>query len=173
MDRFSGQIVLAVIIGVIVGFALGVVWQNSISSEGKENLEETQEQGVTEEQNESTSDSVVSEETRAGFGSVEVSNQSAGKVVQVENVSIDGTGWVAIREVGLDGELQNILGAVYIESGVHENLPVPLLRRTEEGNNYAVVLFSDDGDHIFNHTSDAMLENDGNLILATFNTQSQ
>lgn len=81
-------------------------------------------------------------------GSVSVSHQSAGNTVVVESVTVPPPGvWVAVREV-VDDELGNVLGAVRV-SGPKSGVSVPLLRATEPGRSYAVQLYRDDGNGVF------------------------
>ena len=81
-------------------------------------------------------------------GSVSVSNQSSGDTVVVESVTVPPPGvWVAVREVNA-GDLGNVLGAARV-NGPRSNIEIPLLRSTESGRPYAVQLYRDDGNGIF------------------------
>jgi hypothetical protein len=81
-------------------------------------------------------------------GSVSVSNQSSGDTVIVESVTVPPPGvWVAVREVNA-GDLGNVLGAARV-NGPRSNIEIPLLRATESGRPYAVQLYRDDGNGIF------------------------
>jgi hypothetical protein len=87
-------------------------------------------------------------------GAVSVSDQKAGMTVLVESVTVPPPGvWVAVREVTASG-LGNILGAA-LAKGPRSSFPVPLLRATEPGNAYAVELYRDDGDGLFDPNSDS------------------
>ena len=77
-----------------------------------------------------------------------VISQAAGSEVVVDTIQVPITGvWVAVRE--LEGEvLGNVLGAARI-SGTHTAFSVPLLRATEPGRTYAIELYRDDNDGVF------------------------
>jgi hypothetical protein len=55
--------------------------------------------------------------------------------------------WVAVRELSA-GELGNVLGAVRV-GGPRSNVSIPLLRATEAGHQYAVELYRDDNNGVF------------------------
>lgn len=101
---------------------------------------------------ESAGDAVVVQPTTAANGeALVVSNQSAGNTVLVTSAVVNAPSWITVREEGW------ILGAARIEeSGT--NIVVPLLRGTEAGNNYEVVIYVDNGDRQFDHLSDVLVE---------------
>lgn len=81
-------------------------------------------------------------------GAVSVAKQSSGDTVVVESVTVPPPGvWVTVREV-IGGDLGNVLGAVRI-SGPMSGVDVPLLRATVPGRTYAVELYRDDGNGVF------------------------
>ena len=81
-------------------------------------------------------------------GSVSVANQPAGDAVIIESVTVPPPGvWVAVREI-VDDELGNVLGAVRV-SGPKSRVSVPLLRATGPGRSYAVQLYRDDANGVF------------------------
>lgn len=81
-------------------------------------------------------------------GAVAVSNQPAGNSVAIDSLTVPAPGaWVAVREVN-GTDLGNVLGAVRI-GGPRSNFSIPLLRATEPGQRYAVVLYRDDGSGVF------------------------
>ena len=83
-----------------------------------------------------------------GSGSVSVAHQPAGDTVVVESVTVPPPGvWVAVHEVK-DNDLGNVLGAVRV-SGPKSSVSVPLLRATEPGRSYAVQLYRDDRNGVF------------------------
>jgi len=164
-NNLSGVVILSLVIGLIVGFALGVLWQNSAQQTddskdtvqlGDVSIDETVE-AVVEEQKQTFKTTV------SGSGSIAVDDQGAGSSVVVARIEMNQIGWVAIRE-DVNGQLGNILGAVLVTEGVHENIQVPLLRDTQKEKTYRAVLFGDNGDKLFNHTVDSMLEMNGTVI---------
>ncbi len=87
--------------------------------------------------------------------SLSIAPQSAGARVLVESVTVPPPGvWVAVREVS-GKDLGNVLGAQKV-NGPRTNVSVPLLRSTEAGNRYAVEVYRDDGDGIFNAATDSV-----------------
>jgi len=79
---------------------------------------------------------------------VSVVDQPSGDSVAVESVTVPPPGvWVAVREVN-GSDLGNVLGAARV-SGPRSSVAVPLLRATEPGRRYAVELYRDDGNDVF------------------------
>ena len=88
-------------------------------------------------------------------GAVSVVDQPAGSTAIVESVTVPPPGvWVAVRET--DGnELGNVLGAIRV-NGPQSAVSIPLLRPTEPGLSYAVELYRDDGNDVFDLASDSV-----------------
>ncbi|TSC71090.1 MAG: hypothetical protein G01um101449_158 [Parcubacteria group bacterium Gr01-1014_49] len=104
-------------------------------------------------------------------GSVAVHNQPSGDTVIVESVTVAPPGvWVAVREVVGD-ELGNVLGAARI-NGPRSNVPVSLLRATEPGHSYAVQLYRDDGNGVFDVAANSVYVDfdTGARVVAYFST---
>jgi hypothetical protein len=174
-SNFSGPVVLAIVIGLIIGFTAGVVWINSFDKEVEEKVNEKID-SIEEENNESPFLNDVSNtearnafvlQTASGVGSVVVSDQVEGDTVTVSSVSIGEDGWIAVRDAR-DNGLGNILGATYVTEGDYVNKEVKLLRNTESGELYEVILFSDNGDREFNHLVDAVIQKDDVTIADQF-----
>ena len=88
-------------------------------------------------------------------GAVSVVDQPAGATVVVESVTVPPPGvWVSVRETDGD-QLGNVLGAVRV-NGPRTAVSVPLLRPTEPGLSYAVELYRDDGNDVFDLSSDSV-----------------
>ena len=101
------------------------------------------------------SSATTSEPIVAASGAVSVYNQPAGDTVAIGSVTVPPPGvWVAVRETK-DGNLGNVLGAARV-AGPRTNVSVPLLRATEPGNIYAVELYRDSGDNVFNLVSESV-----------------
>lgn len=162
VSNLSGSVVLSIVLGLIVGFALGVLWQNSAVSENSNEEEVTLgDINLSEEFESFTELEVVS-----GSGSISVKDQKDGDFVLVSKIDIENDGWVAVREDS-DNGFGNILGALFVEAGSHSDVQVPLLRGTEAGNKYYVVLFADNGDRLFNHTVDPIIQKDGEVVVSS------
>ncbi len=108
-------------------------------------------------------------DTLGAKNAVTVLDQTPGKVVTVQSITIEREGWVAIHE-DREGKPGNILGARKIGAGTTKDFAVPLLRETLEGHtNYVMLHGEDDGDPGFNYKADAPLKDaDGNPVMATF-----
>lgn len=96
-----------------------------------------------------------------------INNQAAGARVTVSNITVAKDSWVAVRD-SLDGAIGNILGAVMVSAGTHENVNVPLMRATVKGSNYFLVVYEDDGDHVFDYKKDRMLEQNSQVRVVPF-----
>ena len=107
----------------------------------------------------------VSKDMEIGNGDISVSDQSAGdKVVLDSAVFPSDEGWIGVRDYQ-NGDLGNILGVARFSK--EQNLipsEVSLLRTTIAGNTYAVVFFTENGDHDFNLADDRQLDS----VVATF-----
>jgi len=88
------------------------------------------------------------ENTVQKSGAVSVADQSSGMTVVVESVTVPPPGvWVAVHEVSGD-DLGNVLGAARVK-GPRTQVIVSLLRATEPGRRYAVQLYRDDNNDVF------------------------
>ncbi|MDP2593656.1 MAG: hypothetical protein Q8P52_03345 [bacterium] len=97
-----------------------------------------------------------------------VSNQTFGTSVMVDSVLLQAPGWVTVREDS-NGTPGNILGARWLPAGSFTDVEVKLLRGTESGNKYYVVIYTDNGNKIFEHKVDTLLLNsDKQIVGATF-----
>ena len=100
-----------------------------------------------------------------------VGNQSAGDTVFVESVGVPPPGvWIAVREVN-GNNLGNVLGAARVNSP-RTAVSVSLLRATEPGRSYAVELYRDDNDGVFDPSANSVYVDfdTGARIVAYFTT---
>jgi len=123
-------------------------------------------------QDNKTDDTVLNPSSNVGGSqsvaySVRSQNQAAGSRVTIPFVSMQNGGWVAIREDN-SGEMGNILGAQKLSTGVHTNVTVDLLRDTESGRVYHVVVYEEDGDGVFDQRADTLVAVNGQYIDSTF-----
>ncbi|HUY62838.1 MAG TPA: hypothetical protein VMV50_03600 [Candidatus Paceibacterota bacterium] len=109
--------------------------------------------------------------TTTQSSAVSVADQPAGGTVAVESVTVPPPGvWVAVREV--DGTtLGNVLGAARV-GGPRTNVTVSLLRDTAPGREYAVELYRDDGNGVFDLSQDSVYVdfNTGEPVIVYFAT---
>lgn len=161
-EGYNKKIIIAMIMGIIIGFGSFWLWDkgrdSALDSKNADN-----EEVVDDIDNEGT--------IGVSTNIIEVSDQLAGSMVNIDKVVLDELGWVAIHD-DESGELGKILGAQKFSKG--ENIGVvELLRNTVAGNTYHVVLRSDDGVEGFSSTGDAILTDSlGNIILSSFKALS-
>lgn len=160
-----------VIIGVLVAFLVGL-WAGFLLG-GRGAAPETMDMSNTTMATTSESTqvqkpaSISNPEATAGNDSVVVSDQSAGDSVAVQSVTLSQKGWVAIRDA--DGKT---LGAALFPAGTSTDVSVPLLRATEAGQRYQVLLYYDDGNHDFDLKTETLVVNpDGSVAGTNFSTQ--
>jgi len=99
-----------------------------------------------------------------------VIDQNAGATVSVARVEMSVAGWAVVHEVE-NGHVLNALGATRLDSGAHSDVQVELLRGTEPGGRYAVILYSDNGDKQFEvHADLPVIDTAGNPVMQSFRT---
>jgi len=99
--------------------------------------------------------------------SVSVANQPAGSMVAVSSVTFTETGWIAVRDSG-----GWTLGAGRFDAGTYENVAVKLLRATEAGERYQILLYHDDGDQQFDLKKESLVtHSDGTVAGVMFTAQ--
>lgn len=164
--------VIAFIAGLLIGGLL--VWIFGGSSDMEPTPDTSDVSSISTEQDSSSEDDTASSETSSsdtgdmdsensssdaemqqGDGSLTVSNQSAGTTVALSGaVFPTDEGWIGVREYS-NQQMGSILGvARYSKNEGLVPEAIELLRGTEAGNMYAVVFFSENGDHEFNLATD-------------------
>lgn len=87
--------------------------------------------------------------------SVMVDDQPAGDSVRVVEARLSRVSWIAVRDD------MRIYGAARVHppegGGIVSDVTVPLLRNTEAGATYKVVVYADDGDNAFDFEKDALV----------------
>jgi len=96
-----------------------------------------------------------------------VTDQMVGNTVMVDEAQSDTSTWLAVRENNGD-LLGRILGAHRMDSGSVTGMPIDLLRPTTANLMYAVVMYKDDGDGVFDNKLDTLIEESGVPIMARF-----
>ena len=193
----KGQLktIVLLLIGFIVGFAMHAFTSSEetvVSDDLKDAKEGLIDEGVLTDENSDVSDETSSSEedkevieviqededgstvfnatpnnSSNGGYSFSVADQSAGGVVYVSQLVFTEESWIAVREDN-NGELGNVLGAHRYSAGKH-NGSIELLRNTEPGKTYYVVIYVDDGDKKFDHKKDVLLvDNLGDVTAAIF-----
>lgn len=123
--------------------------------------------GMTSTESGSTSTGTLSSlpaTVTVGGEALTVADQPAGSFVTVASVTLPQDGWVAIR----DGDGRT-LGAAWFAAGAHSAVQVPLLRDTTSGETYQALIYSDNGDKVFDlHTDKLVTNSDGSVAGASF-----
>ncbi len=105
----------------------------------------------------------VTETVAKGAGSISVADQDAGAVVTLGafTMPVDNA-WIVVHELNAGGTLGNALGASrYSKTEGLIPKTVELLRSTEAGKTYHVVLYSENGDRVFDLKEDALITTEG------------
>ena len=150
------------IAGVALILVLGIANERDIRYIGvQHNTEDTQQNKIDE----SVADHAAG--MRAGLAVVD---QASGMSVQVGNVEFAVPGWVVVHETE-GGHVLNALGAARLDAGSYTGVIVELLRTTEPGGSYAVILYSDNGNKEFEIRGDLpIIDIEGNPVMKTFHT---
>lgn len=134
---------IAVVLGIIVGDIIGV----SLARPQKEVF--------------------IGDDATSSPYMVLVTDQMAGGSVLVEEAQSDVSTWLAVREN--NGELLGrILGARRMDAGEVSGLNIELLRPTTANLMYAIVMYRDDGDGLFDNKLDTLIEEEGFPVMAQF-----
>lgn len=158
-ERGMAPISIAFLLGVIAGAGVyGVLLDKGIVGE----------RSVKQETNSSVNKQAVGKETtktpevKAPLTilvaeddvSLVIVDQPADTRVVVSMIILKRSGWIAVHDLNADDSFGKILGARHFEEGQSFAQTVALLRATEEGKRYALVLHADDGDAKFDHTTE-------------------
>ncbi|MBI2048425.1 MAG: hypothetical protein HYT30_00660 [Parcubacteria group bacterium] len=145
--------------GVFLLFVLGVATERDIRYIG------TSAPRANTEIDESAADHV------AGMkAALMVGDQESGSTVRVVSAEFAVPGWIVVHETQ-GGHVLNALGAARVDSGIHTDAVVELLRGTEPGGSYAVILYSDNGNKEFEIRGDLpIIDTEGNPVMKTFRT---
>lgn len=158
--------IVAFVVGLLIGGML--VWAFSgpsteaptnteieVTEEAPADTNETESNTVSE-----TGDQTVEQQTLpVGDGDIVVNNQPAGTSVTLERATYPvSEGWIGVREFNNE-QLGFILGVVrFSESQGLVPEEIILQRSTTPGRDYAVVIFTEDGDFDFNLGTDMQID---------------
>lgn len=149
--------------GVLVLFVIGIVTERDIRYMGNRTAADTVEQDGA------ATDEEVGQITGMA-AALAVRDQSAGATTTVEQVEMSVPGWAVVHEIE-GGHVLNALGATRLDAGKHENVSVELLRATEPGGSYAVILYTDNGNKEFEIRGDLpVIDISGNPVMKSFRT---
>lgn len=171
---------VAFVVGLLIGGML--VWAFSGPTAS---APEARDNNDTEEENEAMTDEGTSESgamteegtnenteptptLQVGKGEVVVPDQTASMSIKLESATYPvSEGWIGVREYNND-QLGYILGVVrFSESQGLVPSEIILQRSTTSGHQYAVVIFTEDGDFDFNLAGDVQID----TIFDTFTAQ--
>lgn len=173
MKNTRNNAVVAGVVGLILGLVLGWIVGNFGAGKSSVKNQNTGEPPMNAS-GIKLSDALFANPlaSRESQSAILVLDQGMGSVATVASVETDVAAWVVVREDN-NGFVGNILGASRIDAGDSNNIVVELLRPTETGKTYHVVLFQDNGDKVFDHKVDLPLTSNGVLISKSFKTYSQ
>lgn len=99
---------------------------------------------------------------------IQIQTQKAGKTVFINTVVFTKDGWVAVHTQ--KGKfIGKALGVRYEKSGTQNNISIPLLYPTIKGRTYWIVLYTDNGDGLFNPSDDTVVRSiKGEPIINSF-----
>jgi hypothetical protein len=163
--------IVAFVVGLLIGGML--VWAFSGPSTEAPTMtdpsDEAAEETAADDESEAESDTAAETDTpeaptetpalSVGDGDIVVNNQPAGTSIALERATYPvSEGWVGVREFNNE-QLGFILGVVrFSESKGLVPQEIILQRPTTPGRNYAVVVFTEDGDFDFNLANDAQID---------------
>ena len=154
---FKGPVIVALVVGLIAGFALGTY---TAPRGAQKILDKDSESEVAA----TTSSSGM---TSNGEVSFQVVDQPAGSEVFVSDLKLDKSAWVTVRKYEA-GKLGYALGAYRLPAGTYEAESVDLIQPMDAGKTYAVTVLYDDGDKMFDADKDVVAEKDGLPLVSTF-----
>ena len=157
MDKRYLLAVAALIVGLVAGFLVGRASVSERGASDERDESDTASLEPTALGSDVTREQVGGQYTLVASGNiVHVKDQAAGGAVFLSRVELTQSGWAAVQEVFEGGILGNILGARRFEAGVYQGV-VTLLRSTEPGVEYYVVLYADNGDKQFDFKADPVI----------------
>ncbi len=170
--------ITALVVGLILGFWAGryfAGWKASTTGGVEENLLSTTTASVTGEGQTAAVGTVgdsMTNNNNTGDTSIAVivADQAAGNSVVVTKVTLPERGWVGVRDNN-GGMLGKILGAQRVEAGANSGVMIDLLRPTIANRPYFITLYIDNGDGVFNSTTDTMVKGATGPVTYSFKTR--
>lgn len=98
--------------------------------------------------------------TGADGEAISVADQAAGVSVTIASMNLSRESWVAVRDE------RSVLGAARFSAGATSGT-VELLRGTEAGKTYSVIIYIDNGNRAFDLTGDELVEGVSDTFVAT------
>lgn len=165
VNQEGQKTVVSFIVGLLIGGLLVWAFSGPQAEAPKENKADDQKEEVAEEKTTETETEAEVEEVAAapelavGEGKVTVAAHTAGVSVALASATYPvAEGWIGVRDYA-DGKLGNILGVSrFSQSQGLVPTEVVLQRPTVAGKEYAVVVFTENGDREFNLADDKQLD---------------
>ena len=164
----SQKTLVAFIVGLLIGGLL--VWAFSgpsadapvVAEDDEKHMDGDHDDHDHDDEDEMDEDMEEEETTpqlQVGDGSVEVNDQPASNSIVLESATYPiSEGWIGVREYNA-GNLGFILGVVkFSESNGLVPSRITLQRSTTAGREYAVVIYTENGDGAFNLASDVQID---------------
>jgi hypothetical protein len=167
-EKQEGQkTVVSFIVGLLIGGLLVWAFSGPVEEPKDEESTDTPKEQVAEDNTNNkggeteetkTTDVVETEVVKAtlpvGEGKISVADQAASLEVKLDSATYPvSEGWVGVRDYS-DGKLGGLLGVVRFSE---EPSQIVLQRATKSGNEYAVVVYKENGDRQFNLAEDAQV----------------
>lgn len=171
----GSKTLVSFVVGLLIGGML--VWAFSGPTEQQDRHDEINEETaeLATDTNTKGGDDVTTTEARdvapaiptlpVGDGSVVANDQAAGMSVQLEKATYPfEEGWIGVRDYN-NGQLSFIKGVVrFSAAGGLVPQSIVLQYPTQAGREYAIVMFSENGDNVFNPAGDVQVDQ----IFSTF-----
>lgn len=156
---------VAFVVGLLIGGMLVWAFSGPTATAPAVVGEDLEDVAVSEEPATETNIEKTDEKTETqsilpvGDGSVVVNDQPASLIIELESATYPiSEGWIGVREYNND-QLGYILGVVrFSESQGLIPANIELQRSTTAGNHYAIVIFTEDGDHTFSLAEDVQID---------------
>lgn len=175
MTEENKKTIIAFIAGLLVGGLLVFIFAEPAAKDVGDNVRDV-DTVTTDDMDEdeevdvpvTTNDEEENDDRNDSNGEVSVDDQKAGGTVRFEASSYPANvGWVGVRDY-VDGQLSGLLGVVRWDTSMGlRPSEVKLLRPTEAGKTYAIVLYSDNGDRVFSLATDAQMSG----VMETFKAE--
>jgi hypothetical protein len=157
MENQNVRLVVTFVIGLLVG--LGVYWLFDRTA--------PQSDVATLEENTEEATSTMGDMVSLGDNGLVLGTQTAGKQVVFKEIALASPAWIAIQD-DVNGQPGKTLGARLFDKGTTTGA-IDLLRATEDGKEYLVVIHSTDGNKTFTSATDkALTDSSGNVLMTKF-----
>lgn len=165
MKQYGSSFAIGFAIAILALFVTGVFTGRDIRHMGTSRAEP-----VEIEESENDPDETAVPKTGTDAATLSVAAQTAGMEARVAKVMLKTAGWVVVHEID-GGHVLNALGARRLDVGTHTNVAVELLRTTDPGHDYAVILYADNGNKEFEIRGDLpLIDSSGNPLMQIFRT---